>query len=456
MSLDTRYRPTRYEDVLGQEATIAILRQFVKTGRGFHQSVLFSGPFGSGKTTLGRIYARALLCASPSDNGDPCDACDSCMSILEQGASDAFVEIDAATNSGKDDVKQITEEIQYRSFSGSRRIYLFDESHRLSPSALDALLKPLEETLAGSDDRKLVCIFCTTEPEKMKTTILSRCAPAFKIEVMGPELIADRLEYICTQEGIEYERSALSLIAEISECHIRDAIKAVEGVSMLGAVDRDNVATYLHLDLHEVYLDILMDLGEDGEALPSILEKAKGVMGRVSPGVFYQRLTEAAMLAYQVSLGITTPPVYWNADRIATLSERGEPLLGLIDRMSRVPAKPTPAMVLCDLSILHRDLSMGTALPIRVVERNKPQAKQAPQDTTNSDSSTPSGSMSDTSASLDAGVYVDPRGINTPIAVDTSSTAKKKAGTFELDHPSFAEILGKRVAYLVSREAGST
>jgi len=244
VSLDTRYRPRSYADVLGQEGTVQILRQYVRSGAGFHQSYLFAGPWGSGKTTLGRILARSLLCAAPVDGG-PCDSCPSCRSILEGGSSENFFEIDAATNSGKDSVRKIVEEIQYSTFSGKRRLYLFDESHRLTLDALDALLKPMEDTVPGGEDKSLVCIFCTTEPEKMRATILSRCAPAFVIKPVVPDQIGSRLAQICDSEGIAYEREALTLIGELTECHIRDALKAVEGVSMLGPVStRTSLATF--------------------------------------------------------------------------------------------------------------------------------------------------------------------------------------------------------------------
>lgn len=126
MALDTKYRPLKFDDVIGQDATVKVLRRFVETGTGFHQSYLFCGSFGSGKTTMGRILARALLCESPV-NGDPCDQCTSCLSLLERGSSDCFVEIDAATNSGKDDVRKIVDLLQYDTYSGRRRIHLFDE-----------------------------------------------------------------------------------------------------------------------------------------------------------------------------------------------------------------------------------------------------------------------------------------------------------------------------------------
>ena len=126
MALDTRYRPQTYGDVLGQEATVAVLKQFVIEGRGFHQSYVFCGQHGSGKTTLGRILARALLCEAPVD-GAPCDQCPSCQTFLSGDTHECFEELDAATKSGKADLARIIEDVSYSTVSGKRRIYLFDE-----------------------------------------------------------------------------------------------------------------------------------------------------------------------------------------------------------------------------------------------------------------------------------------------------------------------------------------
>lgn len=350
MALDTKYRPTRFEDVIGQENTVRVLREFVRRGTGFHQSYLFYGGHGSGKTTLGRILARALLCESPQD-GNPCDACVSCRSILDRGSSECFIEVDAATNSGKDDVRRIVETLQYDTFSGKRRIYLFDESHRLSKDALDALLKPMEDTAPGSDDKLLICIFCTTEPERMRMTILSRCAPAFGIRRVTPEGIADRLAYVCQQEDIAYERQALVLIAEAVECHIRDALKAVEGVANLGGVTADNVRSYLRLNANPLYLKVLAFLGFD---LPRVIATATELQQIVSPAVAYERLAEAAMLAYRTNLGVGKPPSYWPANQVAKLGQvQGEHLLRFAETFASRPSHPTPAMLECDLARLH-------------------------------------------------------------------------------------------------------
>lgn len=127
MSLDKKYRPHRYEDVLGQQNHVKVLRQFVREGKGHQQSYLFAGPKGCGKTTLGRILARSLLCESPVE-GEACDDCDSCRAMLEDPpAHECFTEMDAATNSGKEQVQQIVETQRYETFSGRRRVYLVDE-----------------------------------------------------------------------------------------------------------------------------------------------------------------------------------------------------------------------------------------------------------------------------------------------------------------------------------------
>ena len=370
MSLDIKYRPLRFEDVLGQDATITILRRFVATGRGRHQSYLIAGPYGSGNTTVGRILARSLLCEQPSDEGDPCDKCSSCLSILELGSSMDFTEVDAATNSGKAEIQKITEEIQYDSFTGRQRIYLFDEAHQLSASALDAMLKPLEEHQQGTEDKKLVCIFCTTEPEKMRATIFSRCAPAFIIHPVTPEEIADRMSFICDKEGIEYEKEMLVTLAEMTECHIRDSLKAIEGISMLGSINKENVVSYLHLDLTQAYLDVLEGIGQDqAKAIAAV----KTVLLKTSPVVCYERLTQLAILAYQIHLGVLNPPAHIDADRIRAIGhQHGEGLLRIAHQFASRPRKPNNAMLLCDVGILHHGKGGVPVAHVSTVQQEVP------------------------------------------------------------------------------------
>lgn len=462
MSLDTKYRPPIYDDMLGQEATIAILREFVRSGRGFHQSYLFCGGHGSGKTTLGRILARALLCEAPV-GGNPCDTCISCKGLLENNTSMDFMEIDAATNSGKADIIKITDEIAYSTFSGKRRIYLFDEAHQLSKDALDALLKYLEDTFPGSEDRKLTCIFCTTEPEKMRATILSRCAPAFVVQPQKPLVIAQRLQEICHKEGIEAELEMLVLIVEITECHIRDAMKAVEGVSMLGPVNKANVTAYLHLDLNTAYIDLLQAIGTD---LSAALVAVKSLMQRVSPTTCYGKLTEVAMLAYQVYLGDTISGP-WSHPAIQGLGARREVLLGYAARFASRPGRPTSAMLLMDIAALHHGggsvrspnvvlqvmaapmaaAPMAPVAQVFPVQRVIPVQPLAPQKVTPPDAKDPSGG---TVSGRDSDWVVDQRLVNRrgePAALVVQGSSRSPV----MKMAEFTDLLGKHLVEMRAR-----
>ncbi len=431
MALDTKYRPRTYADVLGQRETITILKQYVASGAGFHQSYLFAGPFGSGKTTLARVLARSLLCSAPVE-GEPCDQCTSCRSILNGGTSPDFFEIDAATNSGKDSVRRIVDEIQYSTFSGKRKLYLLDESHRLSTDALDALLKPLEDTYPGTQDKLLVCIFCTTEPERMRNTILSRCAPAFVVRPVLPEQVGERLATVCEAEGIPYERPALDLIGEITECHIRDALKAVEGVSMLGGITVPNVSRYLHLDYAEAVLEVLAHVKTD---LPTAIARAEGLLKTMSPITLYERLSDMAMLAYRSSLGPVAVPTYLDRGAIEGVGRNvGVELLDYAEKLSSRPGRPTAAMLLCDLSQLHRG-------PQRIVlaETVAP-APQAPKK---------DGNVKvphvDKPTIVDS-VYVHPRAINgNHERAESSSAAPSSSGYTPLE---FLQLVKRRVLEL--------
>lgn len=482
MSLDTKYRPRHFYDVLGQESHIKILRRFVATNRGRHQSYLFAGPFGSGKTTLGRILARALLCSNPLKEdekaeeggagagpyrenagpyreqkalrqaGDPCDECSTCKSFLQgQGASE-FIEVDAATNTGKDDIVALTDEIQFSTFSGRHRIYLFDEAHRLSSNALDALLKPLEETTGPkSQEKRLVCIFCTTEPEKMSDTILSRCAPAFVVEPVPPRLIADRMAHICRQEGIEFDPEMLQTIAEVTESHIRDALKAVEGISLLGTVNQENTSSYLHLERNTGYLNALEALGTD---LPTVMGAIRGVLETTSPVTVYRKLGDVAMMAYQAALGGPKPPVFWDRDRIKALhTKHGEGLLGIVSRLSSRPAHPTASMLYCDLAMLHHSPAqvMGDA-PQVIIQSTQvtpavatktpsplvPEESSAPSDITSEKVAAEVGNVPVVNELLDGGIY---RGDLRAVRKVESSPEGKSSSKGQLSPAEFSQLL---------------
>ena len=434
MSLDTTYRPRIYDDVLGQEGTIRVLRQFVHTGKGAHQSYLFAGPYGSGKTTLGRILARALLCESPVD-GNPCDKCQSCKSILEEGSSENLTEVDAATNSGKDSMRKIVEELQYSTFSGKRRIYIFDESHQLSKDALDSILKPMEDCAPGSEDKILVCIFCTTEPGKMRATVLSRCAPGFVVQPATPDQIGGLLSRVCDKEGIPYEKEVLPLIAEVLECHVRDCLKAIEGISLLGPVNRDTMVSYLNLDAGKDILACLRAIGKDKSVF---LTKITELLNRMSPATLYERAIGLCMLSYRLSLGVGKPPVFVDAGELKTLAEeKGDWLLTFVEKFSNRPTRPTSSMLLCDFAQLHVD--MTTPKTVQVVQVTG----TITQDSDSEPSST--GSVSeDAKPRVEDGVFINPNAVNK--TQREASTAPKPVKL--LDSMAFFRLVRERVGEL--------
>lgn len=382
MALDTKYRPQVYSDVLGQEATSDILRQYVKEGRGFHQSYVICGQHGSGKTTTGRILARSLLCPTPV-NGEACDKCSSCVGILSGKGHECFEEFDAASNSGKSDLDRIIEDIPYSTFSGKRRVYLVDESHRLSVAAVNRLLKPTEDSVPGSEDKQLVVIFCTTAPEKMDSAIFSRCAPALVIRVVEPEEIAKRLAWVCDQEKIPYEMEALVSVAELSHSHIRDSLKTVEGVSLLGGVTLETLSKYLRLDANDLAADIILGIGSSD--LKSVLEKAAELSRIVSPSDAYERLAEISVTAFRSHLKVGKVQSHWPKAKIEEISKMGVSLLGIASRFASPPHRPNSSTLSLDLAAAHYAVLQGVSpedIRTLVVEESRPSPRKtdpAPQ-----------------------------------------------------------------------------
>ena len=224
--LARKWRPQNFDEVWGQEHITQTLKNAVKMGRVPH-ALLFSGPRGVGKTTMARLLAKALNCEKgPTEN--PCQECSSCREITK-GSSMDVLEIDGASNTGVDDVRQLRESVQYRPSSSRYRIYIIDEVHMLSRGAFNALLKTLEEP-----PEHVFFIFATTEPHKVPLTIQSRCQ-RFDFRRIPIRAIVSRLKQIAESEGIRIRDSGLSLIARQAEGSMRDAISILDqAVSFTG------------------------------------------------------------------------------------------------------------------------------------------------------------------------------------------------------------------------------
>ena len=213
-ALYRRYRPQRFSDFIGQEPIIRTLRAQVMSGRIAH-AYLFCGTRGTGKTSAAKVFARAINCEHPV-GGDPCFECDTCRALAMESNLD-ILEIDAASNNGVDEIRELRENIKYPPQTGRFRVYIIDEVHMLSAGAFNALLKTLEEPPAHAK-----FILATTEPQKLPATILSRCQ-RFNFGRIPAGLIAGRLAEAMAENGIEAEPPALARIARAAEGGMRDA-----------------------------------------------------------------------------------------------------------------------------------------------------------------------------------------------------------------------------------------
>ncbi len=233
-----KYRPGTFQDVIGQPHVVQTLANAIASKRIAH-AFLFSGTRGVGKTTMARILAKALNCEQ-GPTATPCDACANCQEIA-QGTSVDVIEIDGASNTGVDDVREIRENVKFTPFRGHYRIYIIDEVHMLSTSAFNALLKTLEEPPAH-----VVFIFATTEIHKIPATILSRCQHYNFRRIPRAEII-QRLRFVAKQDGLTVEDRSLSAIARASEGSMRDALSVLDqAVAFAGKnVTHSNLETLL-------------------------------------------------------------------------------------------------------------------------------------------------------------------------------------------------------------------
>ena len=218
-ALYRKFRPLRFEDMVGQEHITRTIRNQIIAGRVGH-AYLLNGGRGTGKTTTAKILARAVNCLNPQD-GEPCNECEICKAALAGSLTD-IVEMDAASNNSVDDIRAIRDEVNFLPTLAKYRVYIIDEVHMLSTGAFNALLKTLEEPPSH-----VKFILATTEPQKLPATILSRCQ-RFDFKKISNEDISKRLQYVCDESKIEITKEALKIIAVLAEGAMRDALSILE------------------------------------------------------------------------------------------------------------------------------------------------------------------------------------------------------------------------------------
>jgi len=307
--LARKYRPQTFGELIGQDAMVKTLANAIERGRIAH-AFLLTGVRGVGKTSTARLVAKALNCIGPDGNGGPtiapCGVCEHCVAIAE-GRHIDVIEMDAASHTGVDDVREIIEAVRYASVSARYKIYIIDEVHMLSKNAFNALLKTLEEP-----PEHVKFLFATTEVAKVPVTVLSRCQ-RFDLRRIAPEALVDHFAEIARAEAVEAEPEALAMIARAAEGSVRDGLSIMDQAialgsgtvtadqvrDMLGLADRGRIRRLLHIVLSGDAPQMLAELDEGhalgteaGALLRGLMEELHGA-SRAKAGASTNKLQSA-------------------------------------------------------------------------------------------------------------------------------------------------------------------
>lgn len=361
-----KYRPRTFEEVLGQGHIADVLQARLRKGSALEQSYLFAGPSGHGKTTLGRIFGRALICENLNpDTCEPCNQCDNCTAALADQPC-ALVEIDAATGGTIAAVRSLLENIQYPPLGAKKWVYLIDETHRLSKAGQDALLKPIEEGY-------LVCLFCTTEPNAVVPAIQGRCERHYLKKVSRPSLV-DYLGGILTKEGVTYDPESVGLVVDHHHGQVRDILTSLYTVATVGGeVNSDLLQQVLRIGSSGVAFDLLLSLSD----LPSLCRGIEKAVSHLTPEDLASLVGEAAMSAYKVGVGI---PVGLGTEEKAKALQVFSAYQGALPRMAKELAT-APISTVSDLEAVFLGFTapqpVQVAIPVQVPSPQT-QAIQAP------------------------------------------------------------------------------
>ncbi len=352
MSLYLKYRPQNFSSVVGQPHIVSTLKNALKREALTH-AYLFCGPRGTGKTSLARIIAKSLNCTNRMDGVEPCDECDNCKAVLASRLVD-LIEIDAASNRGIDEIRELREKILFAPTQGKSKVYIIDEVHMLTKEAFNALLKTLEEPPTHA-----YFILATTEAHKIPETIVSRCQQ-FNFKRITPQDIVERLTSIAKEEEVHAEPDALELIAKLSAGGLRDAIGLFEQMNIDGSVIYQEVVSSLGITGHMLIESFYQALLEK-ESL-----KAINILNQVnSQGQNLKQFCSelVSFLREQMLLGINEKKEISNIVKMIDIFSEAKQLIN----QAHIPQLPLEIAVIksCDYE------GKGTVDPAKAPEKTK-------------------------------------------------------------------------------------
>jgi DNA polymerase III subunit gamma/tau len=303
-----KYRPTKMSELLGQSIPKRIISGALDRPE-FPAALLVSGQYGMGKTSVSRIIGRLLTCSNLLPNKEACGQCWNCSLDLEEGESPNYREQDAASAGHVDDVEELMEEARVAPMNAPRRVLVIDEAHSLSTQAQNKLLKSLEEGIG-----KTCILLVTTNPEKLLSTIKSRCIN-ITISSVDTKIVFDFLKKIIIQEGVSYEDEAIQLIVERTRGHIRNTLNLAYQISLYGSITLAAVKNHLNLNFEEKVVTLLICVGESWEAT---IQKSEELSQEVTPEDIW---TMVRRVLGQAFLSVSQPSVRVSSD-VKQISEK--------------------------------------------------------------------------------------------------------------------------------------